>query len=153
MVYAFNRSLERLQSYGLRKTINSRLMRFPLITEGGLYYGEGTGLKRDYSRERRFLTRIVKGLFFHEFERTHPKENTIGVSSCWDMDFGGDDLKRVLDLITFIKPENKKTIGNEVFSYGYAHAEDHPNASFWVLTFFQACPFFVRSFPTTSLVE
>lgn len=53
----------------------------------------------------------------------------------------------VLEFISYIKPGNKKTIGNEVFSYGFAIAEDHPNGSFWVLIFFKAIPFFAYSIP------
>jgi hypothetical protein len=69
------------------------------------------------------------------------------------MDEGEEGLNSVLEFISYIKPENKKTIGNEVFSYGYAIAEDHPNGTFWVLTFYKAMPIFVYSVPATPSIE
>jgi len=141
LLNAFNRSLQRPQNTGLRETINRSLRRFPLITEGGIYYGEGTALESDFKRETRVLTRIIKGLFYHEFQRPHPDENSISVFSCKTMGQGEESLNVVLELIGYIKKENKKKIGNDVFSYGWAVAEDHPDGTFWVLTFFQTSLF------------
>lgn len=147
LIEAYTRSLKRPQATGLRAAMLRDTTRFPLISPAGIIYGEGTGLKSDFTRERKVLERVTKGLFYHEFQTPHPNENSISVYSTRHMDEGRKGLNTVLEFISYIKPENKKTIGNDVFSYGYAIAEDHPDGSFWVLTFFKTIPFFVFSIP------
>lgn len=144
------RSLQRPQARGLRIAMLRARTRFPLTSPTGVIY-EGTALTTDFTRERKVIERVTKGLFYHEFQRLHPNENTMSVYSTRHMDEGEEGLNSVLELINYIKPENKKTIGNEVFSYGYAITEDHPNGTFWVLTFYKAMPIFVYSIPTAPI--
>lgn len=152
IVATYERSLQRPQARGLRIAMLRNRTRFPLTSPAGVIY-EGTALKTDFTRERKVIERFVKGLFYHEFQKPHPNDNSISVYSTRHMDKGKEDLNSVLELINFIKPENKKTIGNEVFSYGYAIADDHPNGTFWVLTFYKAMPFFVYSIPATPPIK
>ncbi|MGD9852791.1 MAG: hypothetical protein AB7T38_16180 [Nitrospirales bacterium] len=153
IVATYTRSLQRPQARGLRISTLRNRTRFPLISPAGIIHGEGTALKTDFIRERKVIERVVKGLFYNEFQRPHPNENSMSVYSSRHMGEGRDAMDSVLELISFIKPENKKTIGNEAFSYGYAIADDHPNGTFWVLTFYKAMPIFVWSVPVSPPIE
>lgn len=148
VVGAYERSLQRPQAQGLRTSILRAQMQFSLISPAEIIHGKGTALKTDFTRETKVLERITKGLFFHEFQRPHPTENTISVHSpAKHIKEGTGALERVLEMIGYINSENKKTSGKEIFSYGVAVAEDNPNGTFWALTFFKAIPFLVYSVP------
>ena len=150
LVKAYERSLRRPQATGLAVSMLRNRIRFPLISPQGIYQGEGTALQSDFKRERKVLTRIMKGLFYHEFRRAHPEKNSISVFSSNNMGHGKDVVNTVLEMISYIKEENKKTIGNNIFSYGWAVTEDHSDGTFWVLTFFKTVPFFIYSVPSQS---
>ena len=64
-----------------------------------------------------------------------------------------DRLDSVLELISFIKPENKKGDNPEFFKYGFGVAEDNLDGTFWVLTFYNKIPFFIYSTPPMSQSE
>lgn len=147
---ALARSLQRPQGVGLQEYMDRNLKRFSLITESGLFYGEGTALENDFKREGRILTRIMKGLYYHELKKHHPTHNINSVYSS-NKTFSPDKKVReerqnvILDLINDLKNEPIKKIGNDVFSYKWGVAKDNPDASFWVLVFFHAIPFSVIS--------
>jgi hypothetical protein len=149
---ALTRSLKRPQSTGLQEYMDRSLKRFPLITESGIYYGEGTALENDFTRERRVLTRIVKGLYYHELQQHHPTENICFVYSS-NKTYSPDPKVReercnaILEWINAIKNEPLRQIGNDVFSYKWGVAHDNPNATFWVLVFFETVPFYIISRP------
>jgi hypothetical protein len=142
LINALNRSLQRPQSIGLRETMNRSLKRYSLITESGLYCGEGTALESDFTRESRVLTRIIKGLYYHELQKYHPNDNGNFVYSSNNI-YSPDPMKReerfniIMELIKDIKNEPIRIIGNDVFSYKWGVANDNPNANFWVLIFFK----------------
>jgi hypothetical protein len=149
---ALERSLQRPQSIGLRETMNRSLKRFPLITQSGLYYGEGMALASDFTRESKVLTRIMKGLYYHELQKHHPIDNGNFVYSSNKI-YSPDPLVRkerhekIMELIKDIKNEPLRIIGNDVFSYKWGMAKDNPKATFWVLIFFKTMPFFIFSMP------
>ena len=68
LMEAYTRSLKRPQATGLITSMLRNKTRFPLISPGGIIYGEGTGLKSDFTSERKVLERVTKGLFYHEFQ-------------------------------------------------------------------------------------
>jgi hypothetical protein len=119
-VFSFPYELEKPSKNDTSRLGNNGIFHFfdvkKAICDRTIY--EGTALKTDFTRERKVIERVVKGLFYHEFQRPHPNDNSISVYSTRHRDDGTEGLNSVLELINFIKPENKKTIGNEVFSYG-----------------------------------
>jgi len=147
IVAAYERSLRRPQAIGLHITMMKMKKRFPLISPTGLIYGEGTVIKTDFVRERKVLERITKGLFFHEFQRPHPPNNSINAFSSKHMQGRKDRLDTVLELLSFMKPANKKGANPEIFKYGFGVAEDNADGTFWVLTFYNKIPFFIYSTP------
>ncbi len=144
---AYRRSLQRPSATGLGISTLRNLRRFPLITETGIYYGQGTELRYDFNRISKVLTRIMKGLFYHEFQEVFPSDYLIEVYSTGTMNLRPEGINAGLEFIRHIKPENKRTIGEDVFSYGWGIADDDPNATYWYLGFFQALPFFVVTVP------
>lgn len=149
MVAAYERSLQRPQAAGLQKAMSQKTMRVPLFSTSGLFQGYGTALKTDFTRERKVLERIITGLFYHEFQRPHPSENSIDVFSSQHLKGKKEKLDFVLECIGYIKPENKKGDNPDIFRYGFAIAEDNPNGTFWVLTFYGKIPFFIYCAPPT----
>jgi hypothetical protein len=143
LIQTFNRSLARPTGFGV--LIDKVRRSFSLISPQGIIYGTGTGLETDFIRESKVLTRIMKGLFYHELQRPHPENNSISVFSTKNIGPGSENLATVLEMIGYIKNENKRTI--DIFSYGWAVAEDHPDATFWILTFYKTFPFFIFSVP------
>lgn len=149
---ALERSLQRPQSIGLQEFMDRNLKRFPLMTESGLYYGEGTALDNDFTRESRVLIRIMKGLYYHELQKHHPIANVNSVYSSnkvYSPDAKVREERRnaILELINDLKNEPIRTIGQDVFSYKWGVANDNPNATFWVLVFFKTIPFSIISVP------
>ncbi|MCZ6674176.1 MAG: hypothetical protein O7C75_14700 [Verrucomicrobia bacterium] len=149
MVAAYERSLQRPQAAGLQKAMSQKTMRVPLFSTSGLFQGYGTALKTDFTRERKVSERIITGLFYHEFQRPHPSENSIDVFSSQLLKGKKEKLYFVLECIGYIKPENKKGDNPDIFRYGFAIAEDNPNGTFWVLTFYGKIPFFIYCAPPT----
>jgi hypothetical protein len=144
---AFRRSLQRPSATGLGISAARNLRRFPLITETGIYYGQGTELQYDFNRISKVLIRIVKGLFYHELQEVFPLEYQIEVYSTGTMNLRPEGINTGLAFIRYIRPENKRTIGDNVFSYGWALADDDSNTSVWYLGFFQVLPFLVVTVP------
>lgn len=147
IVAAYERSLKRPQARGLKAAMLQKKRQFPLVSPAGIWHGHGTVLKTDFIRESRVLTRIVQGLYYHEFQTPHPQGNKITVYSSNTMNKADEAQNVLLELIACIKEEDKKKIGNEVFSYGFAIAEDNPAATFWMLGFFNRIPYSVYSVP------
>lgn len=149
---ALERSLQRPQSVGLQKFMDRNLKRVPLITQSGLYSGEGTALDNDFTRESRVLTRIMKGLYYHELQKHHPTDNVISVYSSNkiyspDAKVRKERRNAILELINDLKNEPIRTIGQDVFSYKWGVAKDNYGATFWILVFFKAIPFSIISVP------
>lgn len=65
---AYERSLQRPQAQGLRAAMLRQRRRFPLISPAGIIHGQGTALETDFTRERKVLERITRGLFSMNFE-------------------------------------------------------------------------------------
>jgi hypothetical protein len=145
IVAAYDRSLLRPKARRLTLSMLKKTRRIPLISPAGILY-HGTDLETDFTRESRVLTRIVQGLYFHEFQKLHPSENEIAVFSSNTMNKEDKAEKVLLELIACIKEKDKRKIGGDVFSYGWATAEDNPAGTFWVLGFFKI-PYVVYSLP------
>ncbi|NKB80897.1 MAG: hypothetical protein GKS05_03165 [Nitrospirales bacterium] len=141
------RSLQRPKAQGFRISMLKILKKIPLMTVGGLYYEEGIAMKVDGSRISRVLERVTKGLFYHHFNRPLPTDYSISVHSSDTMEKTPKAMNAVLRTINFIKGSPKYSIGDEVFSYSFAVCQDEPNATFWVLGFFNTKPFWVFTMP------
>lgn len=151
LIEAFKRSLQRPEALGLRTSLVRNLRRVPLISSTGLYYGQGAALKGDFNRISKVLTRIVKGLFFHQFQKPLPGDCSISVHSSQEINQDLEAINSVLKMVKAI--ETRVTVGNDVFSYSCVVFKDQPNATFWMLGFFNTLPFFVMTRPPQLSLE
>lgn len=107
--------------------------------KAGIYLGQKTAYKvSDLDRERinRVVNKIVKGLFFHEFEQTLPKDwvvKIIWISPKIEKELKLDDLAQTL---------RWNVIKEDTFAYGVNHV---PNTyqSVWIIDLFKAPLFYV----------
>lgn len=66
------RSLARPQARGFTNSFLSQIRNVTIKSPGGLYLGEAPGLPIDHSRLQRIIEKVVRGLFFHEYDKKLP---------------------------------------------------------------------------------
>jgi hypothetical protein len=131
------RSLQRAEATGLRISLLGSIHPVLLRSQSGLLLGRRAGYGVDLDRLNRVVTRIVKGLFFHEkgyrLPATHeavglvdPKLNQEEQSLAY--------LTKVLGPLQF-QPETR--VGDGIFSYRFLFTTDEPDSSVWLMSFYE----------------
>lgn len=108
-----------------------------VLSPSGLYVGQRPAYDVNVGRLDRVVARIVKGLFYHEFNRRLPE--THEVAAYFEEGFGCVDsttMANVLRLCSNVTAEVPTERGANVFRFWYKAAEDSPDTSLWVLQFY-----------------
>ena len=147
------KSLQRPQAMGLTNLMRKNLFDIDVYTPGGIYIERRLGYNADFRRFDSVASRIVKGLFWHEFGVRLP--NTHKAKS-WS-DLGLARIKQELqDQIAemgcrIIAEGKRNTVGKRVFDYWvYSFPEDR-YTTVWVLMFYESVCFFCVTSPNGGL--
>ena len=125
-------SVEKLLSSAKRTLSNNNKLKNQLKTNIGPLVNGKHFVKipiEDRVQHRKFLERVVKGLFYHQYERVIPKEYVVDVFDLMDKPIGPIFPK--ID----VKPK-KISIADDVFFALHAEADDLEGASLWELNFY-----------------
>lgn len=132
------RSLRRSEAAGLTKSFLSRMRPVMLRSASGLYLGRRMGYDVDDDRLIRVLTRIVKGLFFHEKGYRLPDTHEAVAELEPRREPGADGLTDEMKVLAALRAQPVRMLGNGVFSYRFLFTQDDPDCSVWQMTFYEA---------------
>lgn len=153
---AVKRSLLRFRAQGMASNFWSSTQVAQRFTADGLYAGEGVLLSTDGARLDRTATRIVRGLYFHEFGEAIPQDHDVRVVNLARL--------RTLDVVirenmsdfiqaTLSEPEH--TFG-PAFSYWILRSPNGPRRAHFVLKFYGSLEYYAsvqpRSYSTSEEV-
>ena len=146
---AFFKSLQRRQAKGLTNLMKENLFDIDVYTPGGIYVERRLGYNADVRRFDNVASRIVKGLFWHEFGVRLPDTHN---SKAWS-DLGISVINQTLqDQIAeigcrVIALGKRNTIGERVFDYSvYSFPEDRYTTA-WVFVIYESVCFFCVTSP------
>lgn len=149
---ATQRSLERAPRSRFTQAFLESVMRIDMKSLGGIYLGSRPGYNVDLRRLDHVAGRVVKGLFFHHRRYRLPNEYEVVVYSEDGLrDAGEDGIRSLQAMVAVAKSEPPKVIGADVFKYWFVAAKDAQDATFWVLSFFDAVSFVCLTAPQDRL--
>lgn len=132
-----SRSIKRRPLLGFKMFSQMELK--DVYTKSGIYLGKMTAYyisDSDRNRIDSVITKIIKGLFFHEFKQTIPKDWIIEI--CWIT----PKLEKEQNLNEMAKTLRWNVIKEDTFAYGVNYV---PNTfqSIWIMDFFKTPLFYV----------
>jgi hypothetical protein len=148
------RSLARPDKVGFKTALLRNLRKIDLESLGGVYLGRKDGYNVDLNRLNKVASRITKGLFYYERGYRLPNEYEVSAFSESGLRDLTEHLKNELKakIVQPLMSNAPRTVGNDVFSYRVAYSETDPNASAWLLLFYQQVAFLCLTLPR-SLTE
>lgn len=111
---------------GLRKLMSCILHPIQTFTPEGLYAGQRLAINADWSRVDQFITKLIKGLYFHEYNEPLPSTAFLDVSH-EHFKFGDSFLSQYIEL-----SKHGKNSWPGVFEYRHNRLEDVPEKSLWM---------------------
>ena len=134
------RSLAREKAVGLRTAVFDSISLRNVHTKSGIYLGQEYFSDVDLSRLDRVAVRIVRGLFFHEFNVRLPVDRGVIAYSVdgFKDPSAVEKNKRMIEEVTRQKP---RVIGDKVFAYWFQSFSEDPNFTVWVLLFYERVAF------------
>lgn len=116
---------------GLAVALLKKVRPADVYSPGGIYLGTGDALQVETDRVNRVLEKMVRGLFFHRFQRPLPRDVTVYVEI-------KPDLECLRSPVVAAALAQAPTFLGDVFMYrGYA-APDGPDATSWAMGFYDA---------------
>ncbi len=133
------RSLERPQAGGFRAAFLSALGDVELRSASGLYLGRAGAYNVDVERLDRVARRITLGLFYKKTERLLPRDYTAKAYLLSQIDPSATDaITRLSGMVDALRAGRAPAfVGRRVLSYWWHSAVDDPNASAWLLIFYE----------------
>jgi hypothetical protein len=133
---------ERPESAGLTRTYfeSTRVVDEPLPNGGKR---ENLQFQADYDRLSTTVTRIVKGLYYHEFDRVMPEWP---VEVYYDAGFSFDEMQPVFPLHSIFRTMREvrpNVIDQHIFEYRCTEIDGWQDAQVWQLVFFTRVWFLV----------
>jgi hypothetical protein len=141
------RSLERRRGHGFTNALLESTGFVEIESPAGLILGNLPTYNGDLVLLDRVVSRVAVGLFYHEFGRRLPADYCAVSYSRSGMAGNIPGIKHVEAMCAKITASAPKTIGADVFSYWFQRTTDNPNASVWLLLFFNRVPFFCMTLP------
>jgi hypothetical protein len=118
------------QKRGFAKRILQGIHDVEVTSESGIYLGTAAAFSLDKVRIARVLQRIIRGLFFHVFQRPLPSSHE---ALCYLQQFGLNYLSQNLNGITFPAP---RRAGKGAFEFTYRQTHEDKHSSVWIGSFF-----------------
>lgn len=133
------RSVRKPGKVAFARMISDSICDFEVRTPTGIVLPTKSGFKYDAPRISRVLSRIVKGLFSHEFGVVFPSDYEVWAI----LDQYGQKAQEITKAVRF---EDARWAADRMFVYTFARAEDSEWASIWLGAFYEKVSFvaFVR---------
>jgi hypothetical protein len=128
------RSLRRPQARGLARLVETSLVEIEQRTKGGIVAGTVPAFKVQRPRLERVGGRIIRALFFEEFNQPLP---TTHVAKASIQQFGLDNLWPSIKEVQFAE---LRSFAADSFHYTFATVPEDPFSSVWLLDFFDRLP-------------
>jgi len=135
------RSLTRPASAGLRASVLNGLRVGEARSPFGIYLGRVYGFESDPSRLARVITRVTKGLFFHELGFRLPDDCEVSVQDDSRWINLPDDDELITHVIRPVLLADYHVFGDGVFTFRFRHVDSEPWLSAWIFTFYQCTAF------------
>lgn len=121
---------------GFRDAFERSLLVADIQSPGGIHLGTAPAYQVHLPRMRRVVSRIVKGLFFHELQCRLPDEyQSHGMT---DSDWNSSNLPQEdHDRMAALHSRPVRSIGQGAFTYRFLHAGDDHNSTLWLLSFYE----------------
>jgi hypothetical protein len=149
IVPAVKRSLLRFRAQGLASKFWSSTRSMDRFTADGLYVGEGLLFSTDAKRLDRTATRIVQGLFFHEFREPVPRDHDTSVINLQRLPTVDPVIREGMsEFIQATLSEPERTFG-PAFSYWILRSPNGPHRAHFVLKFYGSLEYYAQVQPRT----
>ena len=114
-----------VKDLGLRNLIGKSFRQVDITTPGGIYIGNRLSVDPKWPKIRSFITKLVKGLYYFEYDEVLPKSAMVQTSEqLW---FFSDDLTSFLKM-----SRNGKRCWEGVFEYRTNRVAENPLVSMWM---------------------
>jgi hypothetical protein len=141
------RGLLRPEATGLRERFVRSLTKKNVWSRDGILLGQAGAYEVENDRLSSTLSRVVRGLYYHETRSPLPLDIGLRVHIGFedDKEMREDALKMMVGRpITAIGP---------VFRYTWVQAPARPHLTCWILEFFERVPFFAASVDLAAMAE
>jgi hypothetical protein len=148
LISSVHRALAKPQKRAMLNKLVQSMNQVSVHSPSGLYLGQAATYNVDLKRFEKVINRIVKGLFLKEFDRRMPSTHLI--RSFAESGFQDANFSERSNFIKFVASLNSKPghkIGDGVFQYWYQSFPEMPDASVWLLRFFDAESFLCITLP------
>lgn len=121
-------------------------------TPAGLDLGQVGVYDVDLARLDKVISRIVKGLYFHENRGRLPNGFRVAAFSEDGLRDIDEETRENLknNLLSPLMANEPKQVGERVFEYRSALAADYPGASVWLMTVYEKVSFIALTMPKQS---
>ena len=136
------RSFQRPKQKRYTRSLFRNVVDVDLISKGGVYLGKGKGLKIDRRQMTRVPSRMVRGLFFHEYgEPLSDSHCAVAIPLVEEYFVDAGKQEAVFEICRYLTSTPRTTIGQGVFSYWHHRDEDTDYRSLWLLMFYEKISF------------
>ncbi len=135
---ALFRAVARPQAKGLAELISRSMHDLPVVTRAGLLLGHTPAYTVDTQRFRRYLARIVRGLFYHETGEPLPSDVRVTPDVTFE-----NNLARRTEVAEYIAGPLERVIGANIFGYTWRRTPTNRFTSVWLLVFYGVAPYLV----------
>jgi hypothetical protein len=137
------RSLGRHEAIGFRNDLLNRVQEFKRVTKSGIYLGKTTGYNFDLNRIEKVVNRIVKGLFYIQYQKRIPESHIVDTVSLSNLEnIKSENELRLTEILDVLFKTDFKFVGKkEIFSYWHVIATSSEFTSVWLTLFYQKTPF------------
>lgn len=135
------RSLKMPKKVGMLKSFLRNVIPCELVTPSGVFIKNHFAFQAETERLNRVVSRIIRGLFYHHKGHIVPQGYDVLICSKEHFDKRPEDDVKKLWTETIIPPllaQPCVTIGNGVFSYRFGFNPEDPDATYWILTFYES---------------
>jgi len=141
------RGVHQRNERGFKQAILASMRMAELVTPGGLYLGDMATYRVDATRLKRVASRTVRGLFYHEKGYRLPAQYEAATWAASEFDHSPRKLTQAVELVSYLRAQPFRMIGEGVFSYKFKAADADENATAWVLIFYERFAFVGLTLP------
>lgn len=123
------------KNLGLKKRIASSLHDIDLFTPSGLYIGRRLAVEQDEVRFARVVSKIVRGLYYHEYQEPIPASTEI---ICHLLQ-NSSEVSEVAKFASQLHFGARRWPG--IFEYRFNRVAERPENSIWLMRFYEYAVF------------
>ena len=128
----WNEKLHRMyrKNKGLRRRIANSLHDVEIVTPSGLYIGRGLGVRLENERLEKVVSKIVRGLYYHEYQEALPAAAEV-ICNFVQRPLAMSPIENIVPELHF---GSRKWPG--IFEYRFNCVAEKPEASIWLIRFY-----------------